>query len=73
MSELTKKRMRYEILEEVECFLHNRIKSCEEEIEWRSAREDGEELSSYQKDEIQKKQDEIAEYREVIKALPKLG
>lgn len=73
MSDLTKKRMRYEILEEVETFLLNRIKGCEEEIEWRSAREEGQELSAYMLEEIQKKRDEIAEYREVIKALPKLG
>ena len=36
MSELKKKRMRYEVLEEVERFLLNRIKSHEEEIEWKS-------------------------------------
>lgn len=73
MSELKKKRMRYEVLEEVESFLLNRIKSHEEEIEWKSApREDGEALPEWRLDEIQDHKDKIAEIKEVIKALAKL-
>lgn len=74
MSELTKKRMRYEILEEVECFLLNRIKGCEEEIEWKSAaRDDGEPIPDWRKEEIKDHEAKIVEYREVIKVLPKIG
>lgn len=74
MSDLTKKRMRYEILEEVERFLLNRISSVEEEIEWKSAaREDGEPIPDWRMEEIKDHEVKIAEYREVIKVLPKLG
>lgn len=72
MSELKKKRMRYEILEDVEKFLLNRIKSCEEEIEWRSAREEDGEIPEWRKEEIKEKEDQISEIKEVIKALAKM-
>ena len=73
MSDLKKKRMRYEVLEEVESFLLNRVKSHEEDIEWKSApREDGSPLPEWRLEEIQDHKDKIAEIREVIKALSKL-
>jgi len=73
MSDLTKKRMRYEILEDVETFLQNRIKSCEEEIEWRSQPDDDGNIPEWRQEEIGKNRDKISEIQEVIKALPKLG
>ena len=74
MSDLTKKRMRYEILEEVEQFLLNRISSVEEEIAWKSEpREDGEPIPDWRMEEIKGHEAKIVEYREVIKVLPKLG
>ena len=73
-SELTKKRMRYEILEDMESFLQQRIKGREEEIEWReNLADEGGEIPDWRLDEIQDLKDRIAEIREVIKALPKLG
>lgn len=73
MSDLTKKRMRYEILEDVETFLQNRIKSCEEEIEWRSQPDDDGNIPEWRQEEIRKNRDKISEIQDVIKALPKLG
>jgi hypothetical protein len=73
MSELKKKRMRYEVLEDVESFLLNRIKSHEEEIEWKSAaRDDGEPIPEWRLEEIQDHKDKIVEIKEVIKSLAKL-
>lgn len=73
MSDLTKKRMRYEILEDVETFLQNRIKSFEEEIEWRSQPDDDGNIPEWHQEDIRKNRDKISEIQEVIKALPKLG
>ena len=73
MSELKKKRLRYEILEEAEGFLLTRIKSLEEEIEWKSRPEDdSQEIPEWRLAGIQDDKDKIAEIKEVIKALSKL-
>ena len=72
MSELKKKRLRYEILEETESFLLNRIKSLEEEVEWKSQPGDDGEIPEWRLAGIQDDKDKIAEIREVIKALSKL-
>lgn len=72
MSELKKKRMRYEILEDVEKYLQTRIKGYEDEIEWRSAHEEGEEIPEWRLEEIQDRRDQISEIKEVIKALAKM-
>lgn len=72
MSELKKKRMRYEILEETEKFLLTRIESLEQEIAWRSESENDGEIPEWRLDEIQERKDKIAEIKEVIKSLSKL-
>ena len=72
MSELKKKRMRYEILEETEKFLLTRIESLEQEIAWRSEPGDDGEIPEWRLDGIQEDKDKIAEIREVIKSLAKL-
>lgn len=72
MSELKKKCLRYEILADVEDYLLRQIESVESDSEWRRKREDGEEIPDWQKEQIQKNDDKIAEIREVIKALAKL-
>ena len=72
MSELKKKRMRYEILEETEKYLLTRIESLEQEIAWRSEGGEDGEIPDWKLSAIQEDKDKIAEIREVIKALAKL-
>lgn len=73
MSELTKKRMRYEVLEDIEQFLLRKIDSLEVDINWKSQTDESGEIPDWRKEEIANELDKISEIKEVIKVLPKLG
>lgn len=75
MSELKKKRIRYEILEDIESWLENRIKGLEDDIAYNSAddckNEDGV-LPEWRVESIRNDQMKIAECRDIAKCLLKL-
>lgn len=75
MSELKKKRIRYEILEDIESWLENRIKGLEGDIDYNSAddckNEDGV-LPEWRVETIRDDQMKIAECRDIAKCLLKL-
>lgn len=75
MSEMKKKRMRYEILEGIESWLENRIKGLEDDIDYNSAddckNEDGV-LPEWRVESIRDDQMKIAECRDIAKCLLKL-
>lgn len=75
MSELKKKRIRYEILEDIESWLENRIKALEEDIDYNSGddckNEDGV-LPEWRVESICNDQMKIAECRDIAKCLLKL-
>ena len=75
MSEMKKKRMRYEILEGIESWLENRIKGLEDDIDYNSADDcknaDGV-LPEWRVENIRDDQMKIAECRDIAKCLLKL-
>ena len=75
MSELKKKRMRYEILEDIESWLNSRIKSLEENIDYNSSEDckgpDGL-LPEWRVESNRDDEMKIAECRDIAKALLKL-
>lgn len=75
MSEIKKKRIRYEILEDMEDFLNRKIAGFQEEISYHSgddARDENGELPEWRRRDIQICEAKISECRDLIKALLKL-